>query len=167
MTEIENREDKSAFENAKAIKHVFKSKMKSVKEEKWKKKALLGQYLKIVEKRHVDTVTTNKWLSSNLKGETEGLLVAAQDQAINTRNYQKVICGQQVESKCRMCSQHEETVDHIVSTKEMHAVRKLSVWYKIPIWFQNTVCPETKDAFPKIQASAYNRYSRLHRPRLA
>ena len=29
------------------------------------------------------------------------------------------------------------------STKEMHAVRKLSVWYKIPIWFQNNVCPNT------------------------
>ena len=48
----------------------------------------------------------------------------------------------------------------------MHAVRKLSVWYKIPIWFQNTVCPKTKDAFPKIQAWAYNRYSRLHRSRV-
>ena len=68
-----------------------------------------------------NTVTTNKWLSSNLKGETEGLLVAAQDQAINTRNYQKVICGQQVESKCRLCSQHEETVDHIVSGCEVLA----------------------------------------------
>ena len=32
-------------------------------------------------------------------------------------------------------------------------------WYKIPIWFQNTVWPKTKDAFPKIRASAYNRYS--------
>ena len=42
---------------------------------------------------HVDTITTNKWLSSNLKGETEGILVAAQDQAIKTRNYQKVIRG--------------------------------------------------------------------------
>ena len=44
-------------------------------------------------------------------------------------------------------------LDHGLSgswTKEMHAVRKLSVWYKIPIWFQNTVCPKTKDAFPKI-----------------
>ena len=41
-----------------------------------------------------------KWFSSNLKGETEGLLVAVQDQAINTRSYQNVICGQQVESKC-------------------------------------------------------------------
>ena len=27
------------------------------------------------------------------------------------------------------------------------------------IWFQNTVCPKTKDAFLKIQAWAYNRYS--------
>ena len=75
----------------------------------------------ILEKPHVDTVTTNKWLSSNLKGETEGLLVTAQDQAINTRNYQKVICGQQVESKCRMCLQYEETVDHIVSGCEVLA----------------------------------------------
>ena len=52
-------------------------------------------------------------------------------------------------------------------TKEMHAGRKLSVWYKIPIWFQNTVCTKTKDAFPKIEASAYTRYSRLLRSRLA
>ena len=27
-------------------------------------------------------------------------------------------------------------------TKEMHAVSKLSVWYKISIWFQNIVCPK-------------------------
>ena len=48
-------------------------------------------------------------------------------------------------------------LDHCLSgscTKEMHAVRKLLVWYKIPIWFQNTVCQKTKDTFPKIQASA-------------
>ena len=121
MPEFENREDKSASENAKALKHIFKSRMKSMKEEKWKDKALHGQYPKILEKPHVDTFTTNKWLSSNLKGETEGLLVAAQDQAINTRNYQKVICGQQMESKCRMCSQQEETVDHIVSGCEVLA----------------------------------------------
>ena len=42
MPEIENRVDKSASENAKALKHVFKSRMKSMKEEKWKNKALHG-----------------------------------------------------------------------------------------------------------------------------
>ena len=61
--------------------------------------------------------------------------------------------------------------DHGLSgscNKEMQAVRKLSVCYKIAIWFsQNTVCPKTKDGFPKIQAWAYNRYSRLHRSHLA
>ena len=119
MPGFENREDKSASENAKALKHIFKSKMKSMKEEKWKDKALHGQYPKILEKPYIDTITTNKWLSSNLKGEMEGLLVAAQDQAINTRNYQKVVCGLQVDSKCRMCSQHEQTVDHTVSGCEV------------------------------------------------
>ena len=61
-------------------------------------------------------------------------------------------------------------LDHSLSgscIKEMHEVRKLSVWYKIPIWFQNTVCPKTKDAFPKIQASAFNRCLRFHLSRLA
>ena len=57
MPEFENREDtcKSASENAKALKHIFKSKMKSMKEEKWKDKALHGQCPKILEKPHVDS----------------------------------------------------------------------------------------------------------------
>ena len=59
--------------------------MKSMKEEKGKNKALHGRYPKLLEEPHVDMVTTNKWLSSNLKGGAEGLLVAAQDQALNTR----------------------------------------------------------------------------------
>ena len=77
-----------------------------------------GQYPKILKTPLVDTATTNKWLSSNLKGKTEGLLVATQDQAIKTRN-KKVICGQQVESKFRMCLRHKEIVDHIVSGREV------------------------------------------------
>ena len=47
MPEIESREDNSASENATALKHKFKSKMKSMKEEKWKNKALHGQYVDV------------------------------------------------------------------------------------------------------------------------
>ena len=111
-----NREDKSGSENAKSLKHTLKSKMETREEEKWKNRALDGQYPRIL-----DTVTTNKWLSSNLKEETEGLLVTVQDPAINSRNYQKVICGIEVESKSRLCLKHEETVDHIVSRCEVLA----------------------------------------------
>ena len=47
MPEFENRKDKSALENAKALKHnIIKSKIKSIKEEKWKDKTLRGQYPK-------------------------------------------------------------------------------------------------------------------------
>ena len=86
MPEFVNILEKSASENAKSINYVFKSKMKSLQEEKWKNKALPDQYPKILEKPHVESVTTNKWLLSNLKGETETLLVVAQDQSLNTRN---------------------------------------------------------------------------------
>lgn len=53
MVEFENREDKSSSVNAKALKHnIIKSKIKAMKEEKWKDKAFLSQYPKILEKPH-------------------------------------------------------------------------------------------------------------------
>ena len=56
------------------------------------------------------------WLhSSDLKGETESLIIAAQDQLLNTRYHQRKIIGMQVDSKCRMCNTVEETVSHILS----------------------------------------------------
>ncbi|CAH3151719.1 unnamed protein product [Pocillopora meandrina] len=70
------------------------------------KREITARYPRILEKPQADTVTTNKWLSSNLKGKTEGLLFAAQDRAVNARNYQK-----QEDGKCIMCSQYEETAE--------------------------------------------------------
>ena len=62
MPEFENKEHKSASETSEVLKHMFKSKMKSMKEEKWKNRGLHGQYPRILEKPHVDTITTNKRL---------------------------------------------------------------------------------------------------------
>ena len=57
-------------------------------------------------------------------------------------------------SSFREFVQNGYCLDHGLSrscTKEMYAVSKLLVCYKIPIWFQNIVCPETKDAFPLLR----------------
>jgi hypothetical protein len=41
--------------------------------------------------------------------------VAAQDQAIGTKYFKNKILKQEIESKCRLCELHEETIDHLTS----------------------------------------------------
>ena len=56
------------------------------------------------------------WLkSSDTKGETESTIVAAQDQAISTSYFKNKILKEEIESKCRLCKQYEETIDHLTS----------------------------------------------------
>jgi len=56
------------------------------------------------------------WLNSgNIKGETESTIVAAQDQAISTNYFKNKILKEEIESKCQLCKQHEETIDHLTS----------------------------------------------------
>ena len=38
--------------------------------------------------------------------------MAAQDQAISTNYFKNKILKEVIESKCRLCKQHEETIDH-------------------------------------------------------
>ena len=50
-----------------------------------------------------------RWLKSgDIKAETESTIVAAQDQAISTNYFKNKILKQEIESKCRLCKQHEE-----------------------------------------------------------
>ncbi len=53
--------------------------------------------------------------SSELKGETESLIIVAQDQSLLTRYYQKNILHQHVDSKCRLCKTFEEIIHHILA----------------------------------------------------
>ena len=50
-----------------------------------------------------------------LKAETEGFIMAAQDQNVYTRNYQAIIIKNGVDPKSRMYDHYDETVNHLVS----------------------------------------------------
>ena len=106
----------SSVSYAKRVKLIAREKGKMDLSENWKEKPLHGKYPKRIDEPDVDSKNTHQWLrSSGLKAETEGLLVAAQDQSLNTRSYSARITKTTTEAKCRLCGKFEETVGHIVS----------------------------------------------------
>lgn len=88
------------------------------KMEHWMKKELHGRYPAILLQDHIDYNASCKWLcSGNIFSETEGYIVAIQDQVIPTRNYQKYIIKDSavLTDKCRMCHNNTENIDHVIS----------------------------------------------------
>ena len=58
---------------------------------------------------------TNQWLkTAGLKSETEGFIISALDQAINSNYYRNKILKDGTDPACRICGQFQETIDHIV-----------------------------------------------------
>ena len=56
------------------------------------------------------------WLKKGyLKKETESTIIAAQDQALCTRNMRKTVYGENVDSTCRVWGYADETVAHNVA----------------------------------------------------
>ena len=57
-----------------------------------------------------------QWLQNgNLRCETESLIFAAQEQAIRINVIKGKIDKSQEQTKCRMCSKADETINHIES----------------------------------------------------
>ena len=82
----------------------------------WRGKPLHGKYPLTTDHADVNRATTHQWLrSSRLKCETEGYILAAQDQSISTRVYQTRILKNDTDPNCRLCTGEEEIVDHIIS----------------------------------------------------
>ena len=64
------------------------------------------------------------WLRNrNLKRETESLMSAAQEQALNTNSFRKIY-HEHVSNKCRLCGPHVRNVLHIVSGCSMLAQKE-------------------------------------------
>lgn len=84
----------------------------------WAQKELHGRHYNEMNQPHVDKEASNRWLRDGmLFPETEGFMVAIQDQVIGTNNYRKfIIKDSAIESdKCRKCHQKSETIQHITS----------------------------------------------------
>jgi hypothetical protein len=80
------------------------------------KKVMHGQYIRNMDRQLISAEDTFLWLSKgDLKAETESEIVAAQDRALNTKYYGTKILHTETDSKCRLCQQHEETIDPITS----------------------------------------------------
>lgn len=86
--------------------------------QEWRDKVLHGRYPRDLSQEHVDKTASNAWLTQgDLFPETEGFMIAIQDQVINTRNYQKHILKLSIPTDtCRACHQHTETIQHITSS---------------------------------------------------
>ena len=108
--------NRTATWKAKQLKLKYKKDAKKMIKDKWKDKAMHGKFPKYLDKDHIDMQLSFEWMKhTGLKGETEGLITAAQDQALNTRYYSKHIIKQGSTDKCRMCNSQPETVEHIIS----------------------------------------------------
>lgn len=90
-------------------------------EEKWKRnwqtKPLHGRFYTSLHQPEVDMKSSNTYLTQGyLFPQTEGTFLAIQDQVVPTRVYIKHIMKQRVETtKCRLCNQEEESVQHLSS----------------------------------------------------
>ena len=110
------------FETEKLLKGIVidKKEDKQNDEEKrktsWTGKIMHGQYARDIVEAGADVEETWSWLhQQDLKKETEGLIIAAQDQALRT-NYIKFRIDKTATSPmCRLCHNKNETIDHVLS----------------------------------------------------
>jgi hypothetical protein len=51
----------------------------------------------------------------DIKGETESTIVTAQNQAISTNYFKRKMLKEEIESRCRLRKEYEETIDHLTS----------------------------------------------------
>ncbi|KAL0840474.1 hypothetical protein ABMA28_015720 [Loxostege sticticalis] len=84
--------------------------------QEWARKSLHGRHRHDLCQPNVDKLASNAWLGrGELFPETEGFMIAIQDQIIETRNYQKHILRTPnlPTDLCRKCISNSETIQHI------------------------------------------------------
>ena len=127
------------------------------RQERWQSKPLHGQYLQDIKDKTDNDITWSWLKNGELKKETEGFLIAAQDQALRTNAIKAKIDKVKEDSKCRLCKEQGETIDHLINVcskiaqtdyKERHnKVASMLHWnlckkYNLPVsekWWEHNV----------------------------
>jgi hypothetical protein len=75
-----------------------------------------GQFPHSLDEKLLDKAQSYWWLKfGDIKGETESTIVAAQEQAISTNYFKRKILKEETESRCRLCKEYKETIDHLTT----------------------------------------------------
>ena len=75
-------------------------------------------YNRCFKPQTVDISYEKMWMclrKKNLKRETDSLLIAAQNNAIRTSHIKARINKTHLNSKCRLCGDRDETINHLIS----------------------------------------------------
>ena len=91
------------------------NKKTTTRKQKWEEKQLYGRFKRLIN--NISHQNTWTWLrKGNLIRETESLLIAAQNNTITKQHHIKTRKDKtQRNSKCRLCSDRNETINHIIS----------------------------------------------------
>ena len=115
MAQEENEQTTEATKAAKEIKKKARQGYLDSMKKTWREKPLNERYPLRTDNDDVDRTTIHQWLSSSsLKGETEGFILATQDQSLATQVYQAKIPKNGADPRCRLCTHIEETIDHMI-----------------------------------------------------
>ena len=94
--------------------NTMNNRMTITKKQKWEGKQLYGRFKRLIN--NISTDKTWTWLrKGNFKRETESLLIAAQGSAMRTNHIKARMDKTQQNSKCRLCGDRDETINHRIS----------------------------------------------------
>ena len=83
-------------------------------DKKWEGKQLYGRFKQLIN--NISRDKTGTWpRKGNFKRETEYLLIAAQNNAVRINHIKTRIDKTQQNRKCWLCSDRDETINHIIS----------------------------------------------------
>ena len=103
--------------------NTMNNRMTITKKQKWEGKQLYGRFKRLINNISHDKIWT-RLRKGNFKRETESLLIVAQDSAIRTNHIKAKIDKTQQNSKCRLCGDWDETINHIISEYNKLAQRE-------------------------------------------